>query len=209
MTSELRWRILSLQAVLVLVFAFLAGVAFWGAGFAHSNVKEQLAAQKITMPNTSIPAVVAGLSKEDVNALKPYSNQLMTTGTQAQAFANHYIQVHMNEATTAVMGHPATYDEVSGTYMELTGKGLAPTDPQVAKISSLRQTVFMGTMLRGSLLQAYGWDQVASYVLLAAYGLTLATIVVLAAFLFELVIVPRREPIIEGKTLVTRVGASA
>ena len=50
----------------------------------------------------------------------------------------------------------------------------------------------MGTMLRSSLLNAYGWWTIGDYALYAAIGLTVATAGVFVAFLFELLVAPRR-----------------
>src|SRR5579871_3534542 len=56
MTTAMRWRIISLQAVLILVLGFVTGFLFWGASFANSTVHDQLAAQNITFPPASVLA---------------------------------------------------------------------------------------------------------------------------------------------------------
>ena len=48
----MRWRVLSLQVGLVVIFGVLAGTLFWGASFSGSQVTDQLAAQKITQTGT-------------------------------------------------------------------------------------------------------------------------------------------------------------
>jgi hypothetical protein len=194
MTSQLRWRILSLQAVLILLFAGLAGVAFWGANFAHTNVRDQLVAQKISFAPAAAISPKEYSPSARANLLK-YAGQPVDNGTKAQIYANDFIGTHLN-----AMAGGQTYSQVSAQFLK---------NPKNQQLAILRTNLFMGTMLRGSLLQAYGWDQVASYVLSAAYGLTLAALIVLVAFLFELVVAPRREPIIEGKTLATKIGATA
>ena len=183
MLTGLRWRILILQVVLVLVLGFCAGFLYWAANFTHSNVHDQLAAQKVTMPTS---AAFTGLTAADIAALKPYAGQTMTTGPQAESYANHFIARHLSE-----MGF--TYSQISEQYMTLTTvKHLPPTNPQVQKIGGLRNTIFMGTMLRSSLLNAYGWWTIGDYALYAAIGLTVATAGVFVAFLFELLVAPRR-----------------
>lgn len=194
MTSDLRWRILSLQAVLILVFAFLAGFCYWGATFTHTNVRDQLVAQKISFaPAAAISPTE--YAPADRSLLLQYAGQPVDTGTKARVYADSFIGTHLR-----VMAGGQTYSQVSAAFLK---------NPKNQQLAILRQNLFMGTMLRGSLLQAYGWDQVASYVFVAALGLTLATIVVLAAFLYELVIVPRREPILDTKTIATRVSVTA
>lgn len=183
MQTGLRWRILILQGTLVLVFAFCAGFLYWAANFTHDNVSQQLSAQKISMPTS---AAFTGLSQADINALKPYVGQQMTNGDQAKAYADHFIARHLSE-----MGF--TYSQISGQYMTLTTvKHLPPTNPTVIKVGSLRNTIFMGTMLRSSLLNAYAWWTIGTYAFYAAIGLTVAAVAVFVAFLFELLVAPRR-----------------
>jgi hypothetical protein len=207
MTTALRWRILTLQALVTVVLALAAGLCFWGSSFVQTNVRDQLAAQKITMPATSVPAAVEGLSTADMAALTPYSGQALTSGDQARAYADHYIAVHIANMTKAAFGKPETYSEVSGQYMALSAK-LPPTSAKLQQLGGLRQTVFMGTVLRSILLQAYGWWQVGTYAFYAALALSAATIVVVLAFLFELVIVPRREGVVELAAPRQAVGAA-
>ena len=197
MTDSLRWRILSLQGALIVVFAFLAGFAFWGANFTHSQVHDQLIAQKIAMPDKATLSPKE-YSQADITALAPYSGSMLDNGNKAKAYADHYIQVHLN-----AMG--MTYSQASAKYMALTiGQKLPATNPKVQALGNLRQALFMGTTLRGSLLQAYAWDTIGSYAFFAAIGLTFAALVVLIAFLFELVVVPRREGVVRHEQLVGR-----
>lgn len=158
----------------------------WGERSRHVYSRGNRPAAAIS-PKEYAPAARANLLQ--------YAGQPVDTGTKAQVYANDFIGTHLS-----AMAGGRTYSQVSAEFLK---------NPKNQQVAILRNNLFMGTMLRGSLLQAYGWDQVATYVLFAAYGLTLATLIVLAAFLFELVIVPRREPIIEGRTLATRIGATA
>ena len=184
MTSTLKLRIIVLQAIVTLVFAFGAGFAFWAANFTHSQVKDQLANQKIAMP---LKATLSPkeYSQADISALAPYSGTQLDNGNKAEAYANHYIQVHLN-----AMG--MTYSQVSGKYIELTTvKHLPATNPQVQALSGLRNTIFMGTMLRGSLLQAYAWWQVGTYALYAGIVMAIGSVLVFLSLLFELFFAPK------------------
>jgi hypothetical protein len=51
-------------------------------------------------------------------------------------------------------------------------------------------------MLRGTLLNAYGWAQFGQYLFLAGMGAAVATLVVLGTFLFELVLALTRKPVL-------------
>src|SRR5436305_1698914 len=74
MTSDLRWRIVTLQVVLVVVLAFTAGFLYWAAGFTHSYVHDELTAQKIAFPAASSPAIIA-LPASDAQAMRQYAGQ--------------------------------------------------------------------------------------------------------------------------------------
>jgi hypothetical protein len=170
---NLRTRIL----VFLVVAVIAAGVGTLylhnQADYAHSNLEQQLASQKIKMPTS---AAFKGLKPEDVAALKPYEGQDMTTGDQAKAYADHFIARHLEE-----MGF--TYSEISQKYLE---------NPTNAKIAGLRLTIFMGTMLRATLLNAWGWSQIADRTALFSW-LTFALFVVLVLLLIVELFAPDRE----------------
>jgi membrane protein YdbS with pleckstrin-like domain len=63
-----------------------------------------------------------------------------------------------------------------------------PTD---AKAAALVETVFKGTMLQSSLLQAWGWGQVGDYAALGLWVLAALALVTLLAIVFELSVAPR------------------
>jgi hypothetical protein len=187
MTREIRWRILTLQIVATLVLAFLAGVAYWGYSFTHDQVKTQLVEQQIVFPAATSPAITA-LPAADAAAMKPYAGQTMSTGEQAQTWANHFIAVHLKE-----IGQGKTYDYWSG-------KALAEqsSNPkQYAIDNGIALTLFRGETLRSLLLNAWAFWFVGTLALYAGIGLTVGALVTLAAFLFELLIVPKREGVVE------------
>ena len=82
------------------------------------------------------------------------SGQLMTTGAQAETYANHFIAVHLKE--------------IGGgkTYSQLSAESLA--NPGDAKLKAQVETVFQGTTLRGLLLNAYAFWQIGQIALYAA-----------------------------------------
>ena len=67
------------------------------------------------------------------------------------------------------------------------------------KLAAAKTTLFQGESLRSMLLSAWGWSQVALYAFYASIGLMLATAVVAAAMIFELVTAFRRQPLIVSK----------
>ena len=137
----------------LMVFAGLAltamllvagGLLTWGHVFVNSEVHAQLAAQKIVFPPASSPAVTS-LPKADAAAMAVYGGQMMTTGAQAQVYADHFIKVHLAEIGGGL------------TYSQLSAKAMAA--PKDAKLADEVATVFKGTTLRGMLLNAYGFWQ--------------------------------------------------
>lgn len=146
------WTGLAVAAVLLVA----GGLLMWASSFATSNVHDQLAAQQITMP------AAAALTTPDMkDALTQYAGQPMTTGAQAKAYADHYIQAHMNE-----MAGGKTYSQVSGEYMAALKS--APTAQATTDLGNLRQTLFMGTTLKGMLLNAYAFGTIGTIALYAA-----------------------------------------
>ena len=170
MTTGMRWRIIALQGVLVIVLGFVSAFAFWGANFAQSTIHDQLATQSITFPPA---AVLKTAEYNSVPEIRNYAGQQVVNGDQARVYANDFIAVHL-----AAMKPYNTYAAAS-TALQTMPK----TDPNYTTISGLRQTLFMGTMLRTSLLNAYGWWTVGTYAFYAAIGLLIATIVVFGALL--------------------------
>jgi hypothetical protein len=131
---------LALAAVLLVA----GGLLTWGHNFVSSEVRTQLVAQKIVFPPASSPAIKS-LPKADAKAMSVYGGQMMTTGAQAQIYADHFIAVHLGE-----IGH-------GQTYAQLSAKALA--DPKNTALADQVAIVFKGTTLRGMLLDAYAFWQ--------------------------------------------------
>ncbi|HUZ68281.1 MAG TPA: hypothetical protein VMU65_01090 [Candidatus Saccharimonadales bacterium] len=172
MTTGMRWRIFVLQVGLIGILAFVAGFAFWGSNFATNQVQTQLAAQKISFPAANSPAIKA-LPAADASAMTVYAGQQLTTGAQAETYADHFIGVHLNEIAGG-----QTYSQLSTA---------AQADPTNTKLAGEVATIFKGTTLRGMLLNAYGWGEIGTIAFYAAIGLAIASLAVLGAFLFEIV----------------------
>ena len=147
---------------MLLTVALVAAGAllFWGYSFANSSVSNQLSAQRITFPAaTAFAQAKPGteITPGMIPYLEKYAGQEMTTGAQAEAYANHFIAVHLQE-----IGKGQTYSELSGAALALP-KGSAAYTSAEATV----QTVFKGTTLRSMLLNAYGWWQMGQIALIA------------------------------------------
>jgi hypothetical protein len=139
--------------VLAVVLAIGGGLLVWGHSVVNTDVHNQLAAQKIVFPAASSPEIKA-LPASDATAMKAYSGQVMTTGAQAETYADHFIAVHLKE-----IGGGKTYSQLSAASM---------AQPKNAALAAQVETVFKGTTLRGMLLNAYGWWQMGQIMLIAA-----------------------------------------
>jgi hypothetical protein len=141
-------------AVLGVVLLAGAGLLFYAHGYVHGQVSDQLTQQQIVFPAAGSKGLTS-LPPADQAAIKPYAGQTMETGAQAQAFADHYIKVHLAEVAGGQ------------TYSQVSAKALAnPSDQQLA---GQVQTLFRGETLRGLLLNAYAFDTMASVALVAAW----------------------------------------
>ncbi len=171
MTNGLRWRVFTLQVGLIGILGFVAAFAFGASNFASGQVHDNLATQQIYFPAAGSPALTA-LPAADAAAMTVYAGQQMTTGAQAQTYADHFIAIHLKE-----IGGGQTYAQAS------TAAQAAPTNTKLAGVVA---TLFKGETLRGLLLNTYGWSQIAQYGFFAAIGLAIAAAAVIIAFVYEL-----------------------
>ena len=154
--------------VVAVVLLFAGGLLVWASSFATQNVHDQLKAQQITMPTAE--ALTTPAQKA---ALGQYAGQDLTTGAQAKAYADEYIQVHMDEASGG-----KTYSQISGEFM--AANKTAPDAPATAELGQLRQTLFMGTTLRGMLLNAYAFATLGTIAMWAAIASFIGAAVMMA-----------------------------
>ncbi len=125
--------------VVAVVLLATGGLLLWGSTFVTNQVHDQLAAQKIFFPPADSPAVKG----PEFAAMRRYGGEQLTTGPQAETYANHFIAVHLSEVAGG-----KTYSEVSAA---------AQADPKNAALQAQAQTLFRGTTLRGLLLNGYAF----------------------------------------------------
>ena len=129
------------------------------ANFANTYVTDQLSAQNINFKTAD------KLTDEEkqIPCLTTYAGQKLTTGKQAECYAN-YIGVHLQGIaggqTYAELGAPQTaLREQVAQARETNAANLADLEKQLADISGQRDTVFKGETLRGLLLTSYGFSE--------------------------------------------------
>lgn len=140
-----------LVGILLLAAAF--GLS-WAHTFIHSQVHDQLAAEKITFPEAGTKSI-SSLPDADRVEVTKYAGEQLLTGQQAEVFADHYIAVHLKGVGGGL------------TYAELSAQSQASPSDQV--LAGKVQVVFRGETLRGLLLNAYAFDTMATVALYAAY----------------------------------------
>jgi hypothetical protein len=141
---------------LAIVLLVAGALLTWGYNFANSQVHDQLASQKIYFPVKGSEALA---SPQIGPYLNQYAGQQLLTGAQAEAYANHFIAVHLQS--------------IGGgkTYSQLSAQALA--QPSNTKLAGQVNTVFRGTTLRSMLLNAYGFwklGQIAGIAAIASFA---------------------------------------
>ncbi len=150
--------------IVAIVLLAASGVLFFAHSFVHRQVHNQLAAQEIMFPAAGSDAIKA-LPAADATAVSKYAGQQLLTGAQAEVFADHYINAHLQ-----TIGGGKTYSQLSE---------LSRADPSDAALKAKVDTVFKGETLRGMLLNAYAFDTMAMVANFAAYGALVAGFVLL------------------------------
>jgi hypothetical protein len=141
--------------VLVAVFAVAGALLTWGHSYIGGEVHDQLAAQKIHFPAANSASIAAPEYRE----MRQYGGQLMTTGAQAEVYADHFIAPHLIK--------------IGGgkTYAQLSAESLA--QPNNAALAGEVNTMFKGETLRGLLLNAYAFGtmgMIAGFAAIAAFA---------------------------------------
>ena len=197
MNSAIRWRIVSLQAIMVVVLAGAAVFAFGLGTFTTGQIRDELTAQQIYFP--AADQIKAGGALDPATfpqEIRDQAGNQVTDGNQARIYANDFLGEHLQGVAGGL-----TYASV-GTKVSQLNAQLASTskdDPnytalqkQIATLNGQRDTLFKGETLRSMLLNAYGWWTIGTYTTYAAFGLVLAALVVLGAMVFEFVAARKR-----------------
>jgi hypothetical protein len=151
------------------------------ANFAHDYVKDQLSQQNIRF--TPLNALTD--EEKQSACVVQYAGQQLTTGKQAECYANDYIGLHIKSIadgqTYADLGAPqrALTSEVE-TAEAANDPALPGLQEQLATITGQRESLFKGETLRGLLLTSYGFS------VFGVKGSEVATVAYIAAALLAL-----------------------
>jgi hypothetical protein len=161
--------IATMAAVGVMVVGIVAVV---GGSYDKKVVRDQLVPQKIFFPASNSPALLPGV--------KQYAGQQLTNGSQAKAYANNFINVHLSKIAGGQ------------TYAQISTAALAA--PKNVKLAEEKATLFQGETLRGLLLNAWGWSLIGTIATLAGWLLIALGAVLFLLPLANLRVNRRRHP---------------
>src|SRR5450756_2776642 len=130
----------SVGLVLAIILLSAGGLLTWASSFVGDQVKTQLSEQQIFFP----PKGEATASPEIGPFLNKYAGQQLLTGEQAEAYADHFIAVHLKG-----IGGGLTYAQLS------TKAQAAPDD---TKLAGEVATMFKGETVRGLLVKADAFE---------------------------------------------------
>jgi hypothetical protein len=139
------------------VFLLIAsGLLNWGAGFASDAVSSQLKAQEISIP------AVTGNPDESADVTKFFADngdKTLSNAVQAQMYADNFLGFHLSKMPTYA----------AATAASRAANAAMATDPsdetlkaEAASKLTMVDTVFKGTVLRGTLLTAYAFGTLGS-----------------------------------------------
>jgi hypothetical protein len=148
--------------LLTVVLIIAGGLLVWAHTFVDNEIHNQLAAEQIYFPAANSSAVAAPEFKD----MRQYGGQQLTTGAQAEVYADHFIANHLK-----TIGGGKTYAQLSTE---------AQADPTNTKLAATVQTVFQGETLRGLLLNAYAFGTMATIAGIAAIAAFVAAALMLA-----------------------------
>ena len=151
----------SIGGVAIAALLLTAGIVLSAnASFATTYVADQLAQQNITFKTAD---TLTDEEKQQPGLVK-YAGQKLTTGKQAEVYANEFIGLHLKSTAGG-----KTYADLGTPQAELRTKiadaqknnPTAVTDlqKQLTDITAQRETVFKGETLRGLLLTTYGFSE--------------------------------------------------
>jgi len=190
--SAAMWaRVLLLWFALALGSLVLGGIALGLGGFIQGNIRDELASQRISF------SAADQLSDEErlIPGLVENAGQPLTTGNQARVYSE-FIGLHMRESADEA-GYPdAAYATLGGVQREFRAAVAAATESGdetaleeaqagLTTVTNLRNSMLTGSNLRGNLLSAYGWDNVATGVTAAGAFIMLLSVVFFVLFFYE------------------------
>ena len=152
--------IFSVGGVLLAALLLVLGLVLQSqASFADTYVRDQLSQQKITF--TPVDKLTDEEKKSD--CLVQNAGRALTTGAQAECYANAYIGLHVSEVNDGkTYSQTSTESRAAQAKAEAAVKANAPDaeqlQAQAKALAGKTDTLFKGETLRGLLLTSYGFS---------------------------------------------------
>jgi len=190
--SAAMWsRVLLLWLTLAFGALVVGGIALGLGRFIQDNIRTELASQQISFPSQDALTD----AERQIPGVVENAGQPLTSGNQARIYSE-YIGLHMRQSAEEA-GYPgAAYATLGGSQRELRASVAAATESgdeaaleqaqaALTAVTNLRNTMLTGSTLRGNLLSAYGWDNVATGVIAAGAFILVLAFVFFALFVYE------------------------
>jgi hypothetical protein len=195
--KSIRWRIITLQSILVLVLAGASGFLVYEGSFVTNMIKDQLTAQQIYFPTSDQIKTGGALDPAEFpQEIRDQAGNQLVDGNQARIYANDFLAKHLQGvaggSTYATMGSKISAANAALAAAQKTDPNYATLQAKVATLNGQRDTLFKGETLRSMLLNAYGWWTIGVYTTYAGFGLMLAALAAITALAFELFIAGRK-----------------
>jgi len=191
--SAAMWsRVLLLWLALALVALAIGAGSLLLGSFVQSNVRAELESQQISFPSEE------NLSEEEraIPGMVENAGEQLTTGNEALVYSE-LIGLHMQQAAESA-GYPdASYASLGGPQRQLRSEvaaaeevgdeaALEEAQEELNTVNSLRNTLLTGSNLRGQLLSAFGWDNVATGIIVAGVIVIVTSLVFFGLFIYEM-----------------------
>ena len=190
--SAAMWaRVLLLWLTLTIGALVVGGVALGLGRFVQDNIRTELTSQQISFN----AADKMSDEEKQIPGMVENAGQPLTTGNQAKVYSE-LIALHVGTSAEDG-GYPdASYATLGGVQRELRAavktatdaKDQAAIDDAQAKltaVTNLRNTMQTASNLRGNLLSAYGWDNVASGIIATGAFILVLAVVFFVLFVYE------------------------
>jgi hypothetical protein len=195
--KAIRWRIITLQAVMVVVLVGASGFALAMGSFTTSQIHDELTAQSIFFPAADQIKTGGALDPAEFpQEIRDQAGNQVTDGNQARIYANDFLALHLQKVagglTYSTIGPKISAANAALAAASKTDPNYATLQANVATLNGQRDTLFKGETLRSMLLNAYGWWTVGVYTTYAGFALGVMAFVVLGALVFELFVAGRK-----------------
>jgi len=185
------------EAALVVVFAAAAGFMFYQGSYITQQVNDELTSQKISFPAaTEIKAGGALDPATFPQEIRDLAGQQVDNGYKARIYAQDFIRIHeqhiANGETYSTMGGKIAAVNAQIAATPKTDPAYADLQKQLATMNGQRDTLFKGDMLRGALLNSYGWWTFGTYMVYGALVALVAAVLALGALAFEVLFAARK-----------------